>query len=82
LVMRFVDQVGIRLEFGDAHDEYWGGRPPVKQIRFVEVTEVASRVNGLLSGEYNLASDITPDQIEGIEKNAAFEVQGGIITNH
>ncbi|MBB3165158.1 peptide/nickel transport system substrate-binding protein [Rhizobium laguerreae] len=66
----------------EAHDEYWGGRPPVKQIRFVEVPEVASRVNGLLSGEYHLASDIPPDQIEGIEKNAAFEVQGGIITNH
>jgi len=66
----------------EAHDEYWGGRPPLKQIRFVEVPEVASRVNGLLSGEYHLASDIPPDQIEGIEKNSAFEVQGGTISNH
>ncbi len=66
----------------EAHDEYWGGRPPLKQIRFVEVPEVASRVNGLLSGEYQFACDIPPDQISGIEKNAAFEVQGGTITNH
>ncbi|MGO7733685.1 ABC transporter substrate-binding protein, partial [Rhizobium johnstonii] len=58
----------------EAHDAYWGGRPPVKHIRFVEVPEVSSRVNGLLSGEYHLASDIPPDQIEGIEKNAAIEV--------
>lgn len=66
----------------EAHDEYWGGRPPLKRIRFVEVPEVASRINGLLSGEYQFACDIPPDQIVGIEKNAAFEVQGGTILNH
>lgn len=66
----------------EAHDEYWGGRPPLKQIRFIEVPEVASRINGLLSGEYQFACDIPPDQIEGIEKNDAFEVQGGTILNH
>lgn len=65
-----------------AHDEYWGGRPPIKQIRFVEVPEVSSRVNGLVSGQYQFACDIPPDQIAGIEKNAGFEVQGGTISNH
>ncbi len=66
----------------EAHDEYWGGRPPLKSIRFVEVPEVASRVAGLLSGQYQFACDIPPDQIGEIEKNAAFEVQGGTIQNH
>jgi peptide/nickel transport system substrate-binding protein len=66
----------------EAHDEYWGGRPPIKRIRFVEVPEVASRINGLLSGEYHFACDIPPDQIASIEANAAFEVQGGTILNH
>ncbi|MBE9607006.1 ABC transporter substrate-binding protein [Acetobacteraceae bacterium H6797] len=65
-----------------AHDEYWGGRPPVKEIRFVEVPEVSSRINGLLSGEYTFACDIPPDQIDSIEKNRAFEVLGGTILNH
>ena len=65
-----------------AHDEYWGGRPPIRRIRFVEVPEVASRVNGLLSGEYQFACDIPPDQIAGIERNRAFEVLGGTIPNH
>jgi peptide/nickel transport system substrate-binding protein len=65
-----------------AHDEYWGGRPPIRQLRFIEVPEVASRVNGLLSGEYQFACDIPPDQIDGIERNAAFEVVGGTIPNH
>jgi peptide/nickel transport system substrate-binding protein len=65
-----------------AHDEYWGGRPPLKQLRFVEVPEVSSRVNGLLSGEYDFACDVPPDQIDGIERNRAFEVLGGTIPNH
>jgi len=65
-----------------AHDGYWGGRPPLRQIRFVEVPEVASRLNGLLSGEYQFACDMPPDQIAGIERNRAFEVQGGTILNH
>lgn len=65
-----------------AHDEYWGGTPPIRSIRFVEVPEVASRIAGLLSGQYQFACDIPPDQISEIEKNQAFEVQGGTIQNH
>ncbi|QYU70565.1 hypothetical protein J4558_10785 [Leptolyngbya sp. 15MV] len=44
--------------------------------------EVASRINGLISGEYHFACDMPPDQIPGIERNRAFEVQGGTILNH
>ncbi|GAU84511.1 ABC transporter substrate-binding protein [Bosea sp. BIWAKO-01] len=65
-----------------AHDDYWGGRPPLRQIRFVEVPETASRINGLRSGEYDFACDIPPDQISEIEKNPRHEVLGGLITNH
>ena len=66
----------------DAHDEYWGGRPPIKSLRFIVVPEVASRINGLLSGQYELIGDVPPDQIVGIEKNPKFEVRGGLVTNH
>mgnify|MGYP000862277404 FL=1 len=78
-VVEFKPDAHLILE---AHDDYWGGRPPLKRVRFVEVPEVASRVNGLLSGQYQFACDIPPDQIAGIEKNASFEVQGGTILNH
>lgn len=66
----------------DAHEEYWGGRPPIKSIRFVEVPETGSRINGLLSGEFDFACDIPPDQIAIVEKNPKFEVLGGLIGNH
>lgn len=79
MVAEFRPDVSLSLV---AHDQYWGGRPPLRQIRFVEVPEVASRINGLLCGEYQFACDIPPDQIVGIERNRAFEVQGGTILNH
>ncbi len=65
----------------DAHDDYWGGRPPIRTLRFVEVPEIASRVNGLLAGQWQFACDIPPDQIATIEANPAFEVQGSPIAN-
>ncbi|MDX2483207.1 MAG: ABC transporter substrate-binding protein [Pseudodonghicola sp.] len=65
-----------------AHDDYWGGRPPLAEIRFLEVPEVASRVNGLLSGEYDFACDLPPDQLDAVRKVAGLEVQGSTILNH
>jgi peptide/nickel transport system substrate-binding protein len=65
-----------------AFDEYWGGRPPLERITFVEVPEVASRVNGLLSGQYDFACDLPPDQIAAVSNAPGFEVQGSTIQNH
>ena len=65
----------------DAHDDYWGGRPPIRTIRLVEVPETSARINGLLTGEYQFASDIPPDQIAAVEGHAGFEVQGGTVPN-
>lgn len=65
-----------------AFDDYWGGRPPLERIRFVEVPEVASRVNGLLSGEYDFACDLPPDQIATVAAAPGLEVQSSTIWNH
>jgi peptide/nickel transport system substrate-binding protein len=78
-IREFRPDVSLTL---DAHDAYWGGRPPVKTLRLVEVPEASSRINGLLGGEYQFACDIPPDQIASVEKNPAFEVLGGTILNH
>ena len=66
----------------DAHDDYWGGQPPVKSVRLVVVPEVATRINGLLAGQFDFICDVPPDQIPGIEKNPKFEVLGSTIVNH
>ena len=65
----------------DAFDDYWDGLPPIKTIKFVEVPELASRMNGLATGEYDFACDITPDQIAGIESDPRFNVVGGPVLN-
>ena len=65
-----------------AHDGYWGGRPPLRSIRLVEVPETAARTAGLLSGEYQFVCDLPPDSIAAVEGHPGFEVQGGVITNH
>lgn len=78
-VREFVPDQSLTL---DAHDEYWGGRPPVKTVRFLVVPEVATRINGLFAGQFDFICDIPPDQIPGIEKNPKFEVVGSTIPNH
>ena len=65
----------------EAFDDYWGGRPPIKRLRFVEVPEVASRVNGLRAGDFDFACDMPPDQIASIESNPRHEAVGGPIMN-
>ena len=79
MVSDFKPDVSLTLS---AFDEYWDGRPPLEEIRFVEVPEVASRVNGLLSGEYDFACDLPPDQIDTVRAAPGFEVQGSTILNH
>jgi len=79
MVAEFVADQSLTLV---PHEAYWGGRPPARMVKFVTVPEVASRVNGLLSGQYQFIADMPPDQIPLIEANPRFEVQGGLIGNH
>ncbi len=78
-VVEFRPDTSLTLE---AHDPYWGGRPPLRTVRFLEVAEAAARVDGLLSGQYGLATDIAPDQIAQVERDRRFQVVGGPVPNH
>ena len=53
-----------------------------RALRFVVVPEVASRINGLLAGQFEFICDVPPDQIPTIEQNPKFEVLGGLVVNH
>jgi peptide/nickel transport system substrate-binding protein len=66
----------------EAFDDHWAGRPPLRSIRFVQVPEVAARVNGLRTGEYDFACDLPPDQVEVVLGSSRHEVVGRAITNH
>ncbi|RWG07767.1 ABC transporter substrate-binding protein [Mesorhizobium sp.] len=60
-----------------AHDEYWGGKPSLAEVRFILVSELSARVAGLLAGDFDLITDVTPDQIATISKAPGFKVLGG-----
>ncbi|WMT92550.1 ABC transporter substrate-binding protein [Pelagibacterium sp. H642] len=61
----------------EAHDQYWGGTPPFSSIRFVEVPEQSARIAGLAAHDYDVITDIDPDQIPLVEQYADLDVVGG-----
>ncbi len=64
-----------------AHDEYYRGHPPIESLTFRVVPESASRVNGLLSGEYDIVSDVNPDQVRLVREAEGFAAVGGPVVN-
>lgn len=66
----------------EAHDAHWAGRPPLRAIRFVQVPEVAARVAGLRTGEYDFACDLPPDQITVVNASPRHHVVSRAIANH
>lgn len=64
----------------EAHDQYWGGRPSFARIEFRVVPEAASRINGLLAGDYDMITDVLPDQFDNVAA-AGFDIIGGAIDN-
>ena len=64
----------IRLE---AHDAYWGGRPPARSVTFRLVPEEAARVAGLIAGDYDIISNVAMDQVGTIDAADGVQVVGG-----
>ena len=52
----------------DSHDAYWGGKPAAKSVTFREVPEPATRIAGLVSGEFHIVTDVPPDQVGLLQK--------------
>ncbi|QQR38080.1 ABC transporter substrate-binding protein [Devosia rhizoryzae] len=65
-----------------AHDQYWGGKPNAEKVIFTVVPEVSSRVAGLLAGDYDIATDLPPDQLDAVEAGDGVSVVGGPVNNN
>ncbi|WP_273524173.1 ABC transporter substrate-binding protein [Rhodosalinus sediminis] len=60
-----------RIEL-ERFEDYWGAPAELDRVEMVHVPEVASRVTGIVNGEFDLATNIPPDQasaldVEGVE---------------
>lgn len=62
-------------------DGYWGKKAPAKEVSFVEVPELSARVAGLKSGEFDLITEVPPDQVKSLEASGKVDVVGGAIDN-
>lgn len=62
-------------------DEYWGEKAPARSFTLKVIPETAARVAGLFTGEYDIITEVPPDQIKAVEGNADSEVVGGPMSN-
>ena len=65
----------------EANDDYWRGRPTARTVTFVVVPETATRVAGLISGEYHIACALNPDNIPLLQRYSEVEGRGAQIEN-
>lgn len=59
----------------DANDRYFLGKPAFKSLTFKEVPELAARIAGIATGEYDMIVDVTPDQIPALARYKDVAVQ-------
>jgi len=64
-----------------AFEGYWGEQAPAASITYKVVPETAARVSGLLTGEYDIITEIVPDQFTTLDQDPNTEVTGGPIRN-
>jgi len=65
----------------EAFDDYFMGKPTAKKVTFRVVPEVAARIAGLVSGEFNIAVDIPPDQIDVLKRYDDIELKPVVLDN-
>ena len=64
--------VSIVLE---ANADYWGGAPSVGKVTYEFVTEGGTRLAGLISGKYDLITNLAPQDVEQAPAFAAIQGQ-------
>ena len=65
-----------------AFDDYWGGPPNVREVHWIVIPEVAGRVAGLVAGDYDIITNLPPDQLDQVDQYEHLETVGGPIGNH
>lgn len=65
----------------EANDDYWRGKPTARTVTFVIVPETATRVAGLISGEYDIVCALNPDNLPLLERYGELDARGVQIEN-
>ncbi len=62
-------------------NDYYGDKAPLDGIKYIVIPEMSPRIMGLLSNDYDIITEVMPDQFSTIEKKKGFKVTGGPINN-
>jgi peptide/nickel transport system substrate-binding protein len=65
----------------DAFDDYWMGRPTAASVSFRKVPEIATRLAGLVSGEFDIITNMPPDQIDMLNGYGNIEARSVVLAN-
>lgn len=78
---KFVEFIAGDRVVLDANDSYWGEKPSASKITYQVVAEPATRVAGLISGEYDIVTTLTPDDMALVNSYPDLETRGTLIEN-
>ncbi len=56
------------------NDAYWGRKPAIKNLVFIPISETATRLAGLLSGNVDVVRGIPPDQVAAVGQSSGARV--------
>eukprot|EP01037_Dinobryon_pediforme_P016062 gene16062-16234_t len=57
----------------DSHDAYFQGRPAAKQVVVTAVPEASARLAGLRAGDFDIVTNLLPDQMADLDGDKRFE---------
>jgi peptide/nickel transport system substrate-binding protein len=64
-----------------AFDDYFMGRPNARGVIFKVIPELAARIAGLVSGEFQLITNVPPDQVQVIKGYKGIEARSVALAN-
>ncbi|MGO4840437.1 ABC transporter substrate-binding protein, partial [Rhizobiaceae sp. 2RAB30] len=58
----------------EANADYWGGAPRIKTVTFRYIEDAQARINALLSGQVDILTRVSSEDLARVEGNADFVV--------
>lgn len=65
----------------EAFDDYFLGTPSAARVTFKRVPELAARVAGLVAGDYDLITNVPPDQMDVVAGYPDIDVRSVVLAN-
>ena len=70
---KFVSYTGNDVTL-EANTDYWGGAPKIKTVIFRYIEDGQARINALLSGQVDILSRVSSEDLARVDGNADFHV--------